>query len=125
MGEQLRKRRLDLELRQEDVARRLGTNVNTVTNWELDRTEPALRYVPAIIEFLGGSLIEARWDGLPLPNRLRTYRRLHGLSQKRLAGFLGVDPTTVWHWEHMRTQPTKEHAERVRALLEAPTLESS
>jgi predicted transcriptional regulator len=34
IGDHLRKKRLDLCLRQRDVATQLGVTVNTVTNWE-------------------------------------------------------------------------------------------
>jgi transcriptional regulator with XRE-family HTH domain len=53
VGDHLRKRRLDLGLRQKDVARRLGANVNTVTNWEVGRTAPAARYAKGIVRLLG------------------------------------------------------------------------
>jgi transcriptional regulator with XRE-family HTH domain len=38
---------------QRQVAERLGVDETTVTNWELNRTTPALRFLPAIIRFLG------------------------------------------------------------------------
>jgi len=53
IGDHLRKRRLDLGLLQREVAERLGVNEATVTNWELNRTSPALWFLPAIVRFLG------------------------------------------------------------------------
>ena len=52
-GDHLSKRRLDLGLRQKDVAQRLCVNVNTETNWELGQSGPALWFVPRITKFLG------------------------------------------------------------------------
>lgn len=114
IGDHIRKRRLDLRLRQKDVARLLGTNVNTVTNWEVGRNEPVLRYLPGVVRFLG----YAPWtaDG-GLPERLKAYRKLHGLSQKRLAGLMGVDPSTVWHWERGQSRPNRGHFRRIVALF--------
>jgi DNA-binding XRE family transcriptional regulator len=53
LGDHLRKRRLDLGLLQRGVAERLGADPCSVTNWELNRTKPALWFLPAIVRFLG------------------------------------------------------------------------
>ena len=53
VGDHLRKRRLDLRLRQRDVADRLGVDTTTITNWELGHTVPGFGWMPAIIGFLG------------------------------------------------------------------------
>ncbi|MGH7631103.1 MAG: helix-turn-helix domain-containing protein [Gemmatimonadales bacterium] len=53
MGDHLRKRWLDLGLRQREVAEQLGVDPCTATNWELNRTSPALRYLPRILGLLG------------------------------------------------------------------------
>lgn len=45
IGDHLRKRRLDLGLLQREVTERLGVGEATVTNWELNRTIPALRFL--------------------------------------------------------------------------------
>jgi transcriptional regulator with XRE-family HTH domain len=53
VGDHIRRRRLDLGLLQREVAERLGADAATITNWELNRTQPALRFLPAIVGFLG------------------------------------------------------------------------
>ena len=53
IGDHLRKRRLDLGLLQREVAEQLGVDKSTVTNWELNRTTPTLRFSPRIIGLLG------------------------------------------------------------------------
>lgn len=40
-----------------------------------------------------------------------------GLSQKRLAAKLGVDPSTVLHWEQGRSQSDKKRAAKIEDLL--------
>ena len=114
MGDHLRKRRLDLGLRQKDVAKQLGVNKDTIRNWEVGRAAPALWRWPAIIRFLG--YVPFSNNGA-LPDRLRCYRRLHGLSQKRLAALLGVDPGTVSHWERPFSPLNKERVEKIESLL--------
>ena len=44
---------MDLGITQKEAARRIGANQWTVINWEKGRTEPAVRFVPRIIQFLG------------------------------------------------------------------------
>jgi len=78
LGDHLRKRRLDLGLLQKEAAAKLGVDVKTVTNWERQRTQPKIRFLPPIFRFLGG-------DPRPLPmsfsERLRAARTALGLSQ--------------------------------------------
>ena len=52
-GDHLRAKRLDLGLLQRQVADEIRVDEATIYNWEGHRTEPALRFVPRIIEFLG------------------------------------------------------------------------
>jgi DNA-binding transcriptional regulator YiaG len=44
----LRKRRVDIDLDQEAVSRRLAVDTCTVTNWESGDACPALRWTPSI-----------------------------------------------------------------------------
>lgn len=78
----MKKRRLDLGLLQEDVARRVGVNKWTVLNWETGKTCPEVRFYPGIISFLG-------YDPLPkgetFQERLKAARQARGLSWKWLA----------------------------------------
>jgi len=52
IGDHLRKR-LDLGLFQKDVAVFIGVDICTVTNWEKNKGEPQLRFIPKITDFLG------------------------------------------------------------------------
>jgi DNA-binding transcriptional regulator YiaG len=97
-------------LRQKDVAERLGVNQDTIRNWEVGRAAPALWQWPAIVRFLG--YVPFSTDG-GLSERLKTYRRLHGLSQRRLAAILGVDPMTVGHWEQGASRPNAAYLDRI------------
>ena len=59
----------------------------TICNWELGLTEPKVRFIPKIIEFLGyNPLPSAR----TLAEQIIRGRKTLGLSQKQLVEHLGV-----------------------------------
>ena len=62
LADHLRKRRLDLGLRQKDVAEQLGMDETTVNNWERHRTRPAPPYLSTILQFLND---DTRWRAQP------------------------------------------------------------
>ena len=93
IGDHVRKRRLDLKMTQRQVAEIVGVDKTTVWNWERNRTEPLTRHLPSIALFLGYSPLET--SGQSLGERLRDYRRKSGLSQKKLAREIGIDPSTL------------------------------
>jgi len=117
VGDHLRKRRLDLGLRQRDVAEQVGVNKDTVRNWEIGRAAPALRQWPRIIRLLGYVPFEVGGDSLALSERLKTHRKTHGLSQRKLADLLEVDEGTVRHWERGTSQPKTLHRKRIETLF--------
>ena len=53
LGDHIRARRLDRGLGQRDVARLIGVSTSTINGWETVGREPEVRYLPAIIAFLG------------------------------------------------------------------------
>jgi hypothetical protein len=59
--------------------------------------QPSLTQIPKIIEFLGRDPFEKKAENLG--DKIREYRRVHGLMQKKLAEQLGVDQTTLAGWE--------------------------
>jgi transcriptional regulator with XRE-family HTH domain len=103
LGDHIRSHRLDLKLLQKQVADQIGVHELTITNWEVNATDPEVRYMPAIIQFLGYNPLP---ESSSLPKRLAAARTALGLSQRKMAGKLGVDPATLMGWEAGRHQPT-------------------
>lgn len=104
LGDHIRKRRFDLKLLQRQLAEKIGVSTNTITNWELNRSEPEIRLIPKIIEFLGYipyNICDANWG-----EKIVIYRQVHGLSQEQLAQELGIDPSTLGRWEKNETEPS-------------------
>ena len=107
-------RRLDLNLLQNQVANQIGVHELTITNWEVNATVPEVRYIPAIIQFLGYNPLPA---AITLPERLASARRALGLSQRKMAARLGVDPATLMGWEAGRHQPTGKSLDLIANVL--------
>lgn len=114
LGEHLRKRRNELGLFQREVAEQLGVDPHSVTDWERDRKEPAIRFWPAIIAFLGDDPHRAPQT---LPERLHAVRRALGLPIAEIAERLGVDEGTFGRWERGASRPRGRHANTVELLL--------
>ncbi len=55
-----------------------------------------------------------------IPNRLRMYRRIIGLSQKQVGERLGIDPDWVSHWENGDTLPNLISAFRLASIYQVP-----
>ena len=114
VGDHIRLRRLGLKLLQKDVAEQLGLDKTSIFNWEGNKSSPEIRYMPAIIDFLG-------YDPLPEGNgwgeRLVRQRTALGLTQKESAQRLGVDPSTLAKWERGEREPAAAHLVRVKRFL--------
>jgi len=92
LGDHIRKRRLDLGLFQKQVAEQIGVSEETIYRWESNESSPQVKFIPAIIKFLG-------YNPVPLPDspcqRLVFYRQVRGLSQRNLAKETGIDPKAI------------------------------
>jgi len=114
LGDHIRTRRLNLSLLQKQVAGQIGVHEMTITGWECNATIPEVRYMPAINQFLD-------YDPLPLahslPERLVAVRRRLGLSQRKMALELGVDPATLMGWEAGRHQPNEKRLDLIGRIL--------
>jgi transcriptional regulator with XRE-family HTH domain len=115
LGDHIRTRRLDLKLLQKQVADQIGVHESTITLWEGNATDPEVRYMPAIIQFLGYNPLPV---GNGLPELLATERKARGLSQRKMAQTLGVDPATLMGWEAGRHQPTEKSLEMIWRVLQ-------
>jgi len=117
LGDHLRKRRLDLKLLQKEVGQRIGGSVSDVWNWENNWVSPAVKFIPAIIAFLG-------YNPLPqptgLPEHLVRFRQAKGWTQKVFAKALGVDQTTLARWERGEREPRDEYLKKVFTAIGLP-----
>jgi len=53
IGDHIKRRRLELGLLQREAAAQIGVTVDTILNWEHNRTGPKLQFTRKVIAFLG------------------------------------------------------------------------
>ncbi len=97
-----------------ETAEQLGTHATNVALWAKNRTNPDLRFWPAIIRFLG---YDPRPEAQSVGQALKRHREGHGLTQNQLAAILNVDPSTLAKWEREERVPIGEYRQRVDAVL--------
>ena len=114
IGDHIRKKRLAMKLLQKDVAARIGVKKETIYSWESNRGSVEIRYMPAIIEFLGYNLLPPATNWA---ERLVRHRTTLGLTQNEAARQIGVDPSTLARWERGKRDPNGELAKRAEHFL--------
>ena len=113
LGEHIRKQRLDLGLLQIEVAARIGVTESTVWNWE-HGTEPELINIPAVLAFLGYVPCEKPKDPI---GRLTYFKRVKGLSYKRLGALMKRDPEQLNDWLTKMKRPSKRNLVAIEYFL--------
>jgi transcriptional regulator with XRE-family HTH domain len=114
LGEQIKKKRLELGLSQKEAGRLLAVSSCTILNWEKGHTEPLILAIPAVLQFLGFVFIPTPKT---IPELLFAFRQSHGLSIRGAAKELGVHFETWRDWEHGKTILRLKHRELVARLL--------
>jgi transcriptional regulator with XRE-family HTH domain len=115
IGQLLRDRRKVLGLTQRQAAAELHINEFTLMHWELDRHQPAHRYYPTLIRYLG----REPWpEPISLGARLRAERLRHGFTIAQLAGVLRVDEGALADWERGLGPKHQAQIEKIAAFIE-------
>ena len=125
IGDRIRRRRLALKLTQKDVAEAVRVDECSVFNWEANISQPDLRYIPAVIDFLG-------YNPLPraetLSERLVRHRTSVGLSQKNAAKehppFALLNSRMFQGWSVLSRHPIPGNMNIIPSRSGRPTSES-
>jgi len=107
-----------LKLTKRQLSLRFNVSDVTIYLWERNKVKPSLAQIPKIIEFLGRDPYEKKTENLG--EKLREYRRIHGLTQQKLAEQLGVDQTTLAGWERGKHKPSNILQENILNLFSSP-----
>ena len=84
--------------------------MNLIYNWERQRIHSEIRFIAPIIEFLDYAPYDPR---APLGKRLRFVWQALGITQRKLAQFLGVDWSSVRNGESGKRRPIRVYRERI------------
>lgn len=115
IGEHLRKKRIDSNLSQAELAKILGVSTGCLTYWENNRSNPQITYYPRIHHFLG--FCKSTFDEANFCDFLRSYRLKNGFSYRALGSHLKVDATTVRAWEKGLSIPSSTMKEKLGILF--------
>ena len=115
IGELLRNRRLELHLRQNDVAELFKVSEDCITYWENNRFEPQIRHASKVINFLGYDPYKINIE--TFGGKIKQYRVTHGLSHKEMGKFLGVNASTVGSWERNKNSPQNKTLRKLLQLF--------
>ena len=118
IGEFLRKRRLDLKLRQKDEARIIGYDEMSIVNWEKGHSQPRINHMAGVCRFLAANLL-LKAD--TVSERILNFRRARGITQEDFANQLGIDPSTLARLERGEREPNGRVATKLYARLDKPT----
>ena len=119
IGDHIKKARLDRGLTQKQLAAQIGVDPFTILNWETGATNPKLRCMPAITQFLGYQPFPVQPDA-PLYTRLKAYRQELGFTWEQLAKLLKLNVSTIQKWEAGKSkEPTQETLEKVDHFLKS------
>lgn len=106
LGDSLRKKRIDLNLTQKQMAKDyLRTSVSNIRNWESGRSQISLHFLPKVYDFIGYFPCD---NSLSIGQRLKQRRECFGLSIKQLSEILKVDSCTIAYWERDEHRPSQK-----------------
>ena len=104
-----------MKLTKRQLSLRFNVDDTTIYLWERNKVRPSLALIPKIIEFLGYNPHET----IPgaFADKIKDYRRIRGISQKKLAHLVGLDPSTVSNWERGENQPSKRLLDKLNSFF--------
>lgn len=94
----------------------IGVSEDSITYWENGRSVPQIQHMPKIIQFLGYYPFPR--DMKTLSDKIKTYRHLNGLTQKKFGKEIGVDGSTACSWENDEFLPKTTRLKQLNKLLQ-------
>jgi transcriptional regulator with XRE-family HTH domain len=114
-NDHIKTRRLDLKPTKCQLSVKFHVDDTTIYLWEHNGVQPSLAQIPKIIEFLGYDPFTGAAESFV--DKLKSYRRTHGLSQKKLSEMLMIDQTTLASWERGEHRPTKKSLDKIKSAF--------
>lgn len=114
VGEHIKRARLTKRLTQAEAGEAIGVGEGTVLKWELNRCEPPVPLMPAVIRFIGRDPCQ---EPVGYPARLLAKRRVTGWSIKQAAVAIDINEATWALWERGVTVPRGGWLNKLEILL--------
>ena len=109
IGGKIAELRKELELSQEEMAKKIGISRSALSLYEIDRREPDLETVKKIASLFGVTtdylLGLVKGGNTMLGKRINELRRASGMTQEELGKKLGVVKSTISLWESDSSEP--------------------
>jgi len=115
LGDRIRTRRLELKLTAKECAQKLKVDAKTLHGWENNRHQPSAGAKTRIIAFLGYDPLQS--NATTLGEKIKQYRIQRGLSLRKLAKELGVDPGTLARREVGESELCGKLKKRINSFL--------
>ncbi|WP_353959461.1 helix-turn-helix transcriptional regulator [Mucilaginibacter flavus] len=112
IGEHIRKKRIQSNCAQKELADKLGVSENTINAWELGHTNPSTHYYPAIIAYLGYYPFEHETESCA--GKLKQIRHCKGLTFEQCATLFSISEDAAMRWEKGKTIANETYKERIR-----------
>lgn len=106
---------MELKLLQKDVAKICGVTEDSITNWEKNRSNPKIKFLPRIAKFLGYLPLE--FDLTTHQGKLKAYRYRNGLTHAQLGKIFKVNASTISGWERGKDTPKQNELKILEQLL--------
>jgi len=116
LGEQIRKKRMDQKMPQKELGKIIGVSECTIFNWENNRSQPTIKYLPKIYKFLDYQPLE-NINQQDLLTKLNTIRKRLGLSLEKVTNLIGFDPSTLNNWRTKKQKPSPKLLKRIEEWL--------
>ena len=110
-GKRIREKRLSLGMSQRALARHLGVQKTSIRGWESGVCSPSEEKLEMLEEWFSKS------DDGYLARRIRDKRKNLSMTQRDLAGVVGVNIDTVKGWENHRCMPSLANLQRLTVWL--------
>jgi DNA-binding XRE family transcriptional regulator len=115
LGRPSQEETVGLAVAPEGSGQQLEVDPMSISYWETNWYSPSLRVIPKIVKFLG--YLPYDISSMNLAERIVTMRRCIGLSREELAERLGVDESSLRHWEHRRRRPLKRNMDKLEVFF--------
>jgi len=93
----------------------IGVTESAISIWETDVAKPEIFHYPKIALFLGYLPFEG--ETATLGGKLLYYQHMKGMTQKELAGELGINTSTLYHFGTGKHKPSPKVMKKLEPML--------